>query len=51
MERALVGRALAGDCDSDPVGAASLERERLTECWRQPLGDDAGAGEMRLRVE
>ena len=29
VERALVGGALAGDRDGDPVGALALERERL----------------------
>src|SRR4029450_1473181 len=51
VEGALVGRALAGDGDRDPVGALALERERLAERRRVALGDDAGAGEVRRRVE
>src|SRR5664280_3693543 len=51
MESALIGRTLTSNRNRHPGVALTLKGERLTECRRQALGDDSGAGEMRARVE
>jgi hypothetical protein len=51
VERALVRGPLTGERDRHPVVLAARERERLPERGRQPLGDDARAGEVDVRVE
>jgi hypothetical protein len=51
VERSLVRGALARDRDRDAVRTAPAERERLAECGRVSLGDDARAREVRRGVE
>ena len=51
MECALVRRPFTGYGDRDPVGSGALEGERLPECRGQTLGDDPGAGEVRIGVK
>src|SRR5665647_3549474 len=51
MESALVGRALASDSNRHMAVVLTLKSERLTECRREALGDDSGAGKVRARVK
>jgi hypothetical protein len=51
VEGTLVGRAFSRDGHRDPVGPPPLERQCLAERGGIALRDDAGAGEVRIRVE